>query len=109
MPTVYIAGPMSGLPDLNFPAFHAAAAKYRALGHTVINPAEINPDPNAGWEKCMRADIAQMVTHCDMVIMLPWWEKSRGAKLEHHIAAALGMPIIFLCNEETQPQTEIPA
>ena len=38
--TIYVSGPMSGLPDLNFPAFHAAAAELRALGHTVVNPAE---------------------------------------------------------------------
>ena len=41
---IYIAGPMTGLPELNFPAFHAEAARLRAFGYEVINPAEINPD-----------------------------------------------------------------
>jgi hypothetical protein len=88
----YIAGPMSGLPALNFPAFHAEAARLRKLGFDVVNPAEINADPKAGWETCMRADIAQLVT-CVGLALLPGWEGSRGAKLEHHIATALGMRI----------------
>ena len=37
---IYLAGPMRGYPEFNFPAFHAAAAKLRAEGHTVFNPAE---------------------------------------------------------------------
>ena len=41
---VYISGPMSGLPELNFPAFHAAAASLRAKGLDVVNPAEINAE-----------------------------------------------------------------
>lgn len=87
---LYLAGPMTGLPDLNFPAFHAEAARLRALGHVVINPAEINSDPNAKWLDCMRADIAQLVT-CDSIAMLDGWTASRGARLEHHIGLELGL------------------
>lgn len=94
MTRIYIAGAMSGLPDLNFPAFHAAAARLRAEGMTVINPAEINADPTAGWLECMRQDIAQLVT-CDTIYMLPGWSKSRGATLEHHIASSLGFTVIY--------------
>ena len=38
---VYLSGPMTGLPDFNRPAFHAAAAALRAQGYVVINPAEV--------------------------------------------------------------------
>ena len=31
MTRIYIAGPMSGLPDLNYPAFNAMAERLRAL------------------------------------------------------------------------------
>ena len=58
----YIAGPMSGLPGLNFPAFHAEAKKYRDLGHDVVNPADLNPDHSMPWAECMRRDIAALVT-----------------------------------------------
>jgi len=38
----YISGPMTGLPEHNFPAFNAAAAYYRERGFEVINPAEMD-------------------------------------------------------------------
>ncbi|MDQ1921665.1 DUF4406 domain-containing protein [Massilia pseudoviolaceinigra] len=89
----YLAGPMSGLPDLNFPAFHAEAARLRALGYDVVNPAEINADPAAGWNACMRADIAQLVT-CDGIALLSGWQASRGARIEHNLAHSLNMTVI---------------
>lgn len=94
MKLAYIAGPMTGLPLLNFPAFNAAAAEYRAKGLEVINPVEINPDPAAVWEDCMRKDIAELMK-CDSIILLPGWEKSNGATLERHIAVKLGMTIHY--------------
>lgn len=93
----YLAGPMSGLPELNFPAFFAQAAKLRAQGHEVVNPAEINTDHSMSWAQCMRADIAELVK-CDAVALLPGWQQSEGATLEHHIAQRLGMHIF-----EVQP------
>lgn len=89
---IYVAGPMTGLPDLNFPAFHAAATALRERGHAVVNPAEINTDPSACWHACMRADIRELVT-CDAVALLPGWERSRGATLEHFLAVQLGMSV----------------
>jgi hypothetical protein len=89
---LYLAGPMTGLPELNFPLFHARAARLRELGFEIVNPAEINADPKANWRQCMRADIRELVG-CDGIVMLPGWEKSKGASLEHHIAKSLSMAI----------------
>lgn len=94
-PRVYLAGPMSGLPYLNFPAFHAQAASLRAQGFDVVNPAEIDPVHGKPWEIYMRQDIAQLVT-CQGIALMPGWEKSRGARLEAHIAEQLGMFRILL-------------
>lgn len=41
---VYLSGPMTGLPDFNYPAFHDAAQRLRSIGHRVESPAE-NPPP----------------------------------------------------------------
>ena len=100
----YIAGPMTGLPDLNFPAFHAEAARLRGLGYEVVNPAEISVDPAKGWAECMRADIAQLVT-CDVISLLPGHEGSRGAKLELHIAKEIGIRVVMPA-QETQVRPE---
>ena len=90
---VYIAGPMTGVPGLNFPAFNAEAQYLRSLGFDVVNPAEINPDHSMPWAQCMRRDIAELV-RCDSIYLLPGWEKSKGATLEHHIADRLGMDVM---------------
>lgn len=91
---IYIAGPMTGLPELNFPSFHAEAARLRALGHDVVNPAEINPDPGMKWSDAMRADIRELVT-CEGICLLPGFEASRGARLERHIALEIGLTIMY--------------
>lgn len=101
---VYVSGPMSGLPDLNFPAFHAAAAQLRAAGFEVVNPAELNPDPATPYGECLRNDIAALCT-CSGVATLPGWERSRGAKLETDNARAFGWPVMpvgewLLCTVE---------
>lgn len=102
MRRIYIAGAMSGLPDFNYPAFHEAAARLRATGAHVENPAE-NPEPACGsWEAYMRLAITQMLT-CDEIALLPGWEKSRGAVIEHNLAVELRMPRTFLA--EAAPST----
>lgn len=94
---IYLSGPMTGLPNLNFPAFHAAAAKLRARGLEVVNPAEINPDTGMSWEECMRADI-KALCDCQALAMLPGWERSKGAHLEVHIAHRLGLRILAVAD-----------
>lgn len=94
MPRVYVAGPMTGIEALNFPAFHARTKLLRDRGAHVENPAEINPDPHMDWHEAMRRDIPRLLT-CDTIDLLPGWEKSRGATLEYHIAQQLGMTIIY--------------
>lgn len=108
MKRIYIMGPMTGLPELNFPAFKAEAARLRALGYDVVNPAEINPEPGASWQACMKADIRELVT-CDTLAMLPNWHGSRGAKLEHHIACQLGLFRINAADILEPAQQAVPA
>lgn len=94
MKRIYISGPMTGVPDLNFPAFHAEAERLRGLGYEVVNPAELNPDPSAGWHECMRRDLAELLT-CDALALMDGWQKSAGAHLEMHVAHRVGMEIVI--------------
>lgn len=89
---IYIAGPMTGLPDFNYPAFNAAAATLRAKGHEVMNPAE-NPVPACGtWRGYMRMALAQLV-QCECIVLLPGWSDSRGALIERWLAQVLQMDV----------------
>lgn len=91
MPTLYLAGPMTGLPDYNRPAFHDAAAQLRAAGFAVLNPAETELPPGQdSWANYMRAGLRQ-VLEADALALLPGWDRSNGAQLERHVATRLGL------------------
>lgn len=92
----YIAGPMTGKPSWNFPAFFAEAAVLRAEGFEVINPAELDDgDPETLiWSDCLKRDIPELV-RCQAIVLLPGWSESRGAQLEHHVACELGLQIVY--------------
>lgn len=89
---LYLSGPMSGHPELNFPAFRLMAKSLRAAGYDVTSPAELNPDPDADWKTCMRADI-KALCDCDGIALMPGWESSAGAHLELHVAHRLGIEV----------------
>lgn len=91
---IYIAGPMTGLPDLNFPAFNTCAANLRAQGWQVENPAEHGIQEGATWSDYLRHDFAQLAS-CQAIYLLPGWQNSKGALLELHIAQALGDMLIL--------------
>ncbi|QIG73324.1 DUF4406 domain-containing protein [Rhizobium phage RHph_Y5A] len=115
---IYLAGPMSNLPQFNFPAFHAAAAKLRAEGHYVFNPAEadidrsgvdpsvLNPtgDPNGSTanipglsrRECLAADLQWIAMEGEAIALLPGWSNSSGAKAEKALADALNLQVIYL-------------
>jgi hypothetical protein len=88
---LYIAGPMTGRADFNFPAFCEAAAQLRAAGYEVVNPAESVDNTALPWEYHMRRDIRSLMD-CDAVALLPGWGESRGARLEKWVATEIGMP-----------------
>jgi hypothetical protein len=102
MTTVYICGAMRGIPQLNHPAFFEAEDTLKKRGHKVINPArmdqELGLDPHNSQmddkfiEDCARRDI-DAVFECDELVLLPNWEKSKGAKAEIAVAQWLSKPI----------------
>ena len=99
---VYLAGPMTGLPELNYPAFNAAATDLRFRGWWVENPAALELPPCDNWRDYMRRGIGQMLS-CDWVALLPGWERSRGARIEERLARDLGLRVVTV--EQMKAQT----
>ena len=94
--TIYISGPISGLPDGNRPAFARMAATLRSKGWVVVNPHDLfTADAEESWEGYMRKDLAALLT-CTHIVMLPEWEQSRGAQLEKLVADAVGIRALVL-------------
>lgn len=90
---VYIAGPMSGLPMFNRPAFFAAEAYLHGQGARVMNPAVL-PD---GWDHDAYMRIAiPMMMECEAVAFLPGWQQSQGARQEFTRARAFGLDLLLL-------------
>lgn len=95
MTRVYIAGPMSGLPDFNYPAFFKAADDLKAAGYEPINPARQRPDvPHQGakWIDYMRLSLRD-IADADGIALLPAWEDSRGARIECWLGDELGFDV----------------
>lgn len=89
--TVYIAGPMTGLPEFNRPAFLAAEKAIAKEGFHVLNPAH---NKSNDWNGYMRLALNQLVD-ADIVFFLRGWRNSKGASLEHKIAEELGILIRY--------------
>lgn len=98
---IYIAGPMRGLPEFNYPAFYAAEKELKERGYEVDNPARMADDimPAAELaancdllESLMREELAA-VAGCDAIYLLRGWEKSVGARRELAVALAAGLEI----------------
>lgn len=105
--TVYLCGPMSGLPGHNFDAFKEAAKRLRYNGFQVTSPVEMDeaegfdcngPDVPSGspeWAHFLARDVARVADPAiEAVVVLPGWERSRVAALEVHVARELGKPIL---------------
>lgn len=101
---IYLSGPMTGLPDWNFPEFNRVAKKLRALGAVVLNPAETDGGNNTSHPRkyYMRFDI-ELLLKANSIVVLDGWQKSRGAKVETDIAKELDLPFF---DEDLNPYNE---
>lgn len=103
---IYIAGPMSGIPEFNFPAFNTAEYTLKREGWTVFNPARKEEEMTLSAEamkdgdnvlalkqgfdfrKVYLWDVSKVI-ESDAIYMLPGWEASPGARGEHAVAVAM--------------------
>ncbi len=90
-PIIYIAGPVSGQPDLNRAAFYEADKALKKLGFITRNPHEFCADIRAAEPEdpaYYRRGIEVLVRDCTDVILLPDWQYSVGATMERNVANA---------------------
>lgn len=95
---LYLTGPMTGLPNFNYPAFAEWKEKLEERGYEVNSPHLCEPDPenyppgSRSWSFYMKRCI-EMLMQSDAVAILPEWEQSKGAYLEVMIAHQCGMAV----------------
>lgn len=114
MTTFYIAGPMTGHPQFNYPAFHKAGSELKKSEIKFLSPAHNkfgyplqppHPGEEHRWQEYLRASLKKLLL-CDGVYMLKGWETSLDAGLEHRIAIALGMTITYQYQGQGENQHE---
>jgi hypothetical protein len=87
---------MRGLPDFNYPLFNEVATDLRnTMGVKVYNPAEnFDGDQSLEFSDYMYQDLVQLMSS-NVVLMLPGWQDSEGARVEYQVAKSLGLDIRF--------------
>ena len=87
---LYVAGPMSGCAEHNFPAFREAARQLQQAGYEVTDPSTLGEHADWSWADYLKRDLPELLK-CDGVALLPGWHASNGAQLERDVATRLDM------------------
>ena len=89
----YLAGPMTGYYQQNFPLFDRVAKELREQDYDIVSPAELdspkerkialaNKRSKCTWGDFLARDVKIIADQVQGIIFLPGWSKSRGARLE---------------------------
>ncbi len=94
---IYLSGPMTGLPDYNYPKFHSVTGILRDAGHRVYNPAEFphdGPPETFPIRKAFASYCNFICLEADAMVLLSGWEQSKGANAERWLAVNCGLLIV---------------
>lgn len=104
----YIAGPMRDLPYWNVAAFERAEVALLVAGFHPTNPHKIDaqrgltPTEDGSGGALRDYPIGEDLLHVctsDVVLVLPGWEYSEGARLEVDVAHRVGVPVYTLLSQ----------
>lgn len=121
---VYIAGPMTGVPQFNVPLFDHVAKQLRKQGFEVVSPAELDsPEMRRAalesrdgdyevlkratgetWGDVLARDVKWLSdTGIEAIVLLPHWWQSRGATLETTVGLLNRLKFFYWQTEEELP------
>lgn len=122
--SLYIAGPMTGKPQYNWPLFDAVAGELQLAGIGVVNPAAMDridkvefsdeefeagiPSGTMPLAGFLKRDFHAM-TMCEGIVLLPDWEQSTGANSELLVAQVAGMSTWLWVEGELHPEPNLHA
>ena len=105
---------MRGIKEFNFPCFLRAERQLILAGHSVFNPAQrdinqygmgICNSPTGDFKdiehlgfslrEALAADTKYICEEAEAIVLLPGWEKSKGACAEKALAEALGLEVLY--------------
>lgn len=109
---VFLSGPVTGIRHYNAEAFFEAYAALKERGvNTIYNPAmRWLSRPQVGAEEMshgdwMRMCIGELTKGCyDLLVQLPGWHESEGAKTEFEVAMACGMEVCSITDITDEPE-----
>ena len=102
---LYLSGPMTGIEDYNRAEFDGAVLDLLGAGaDEVYDPAEhIDEYESLSHETCMALSLRELIAerpwvediepYYDMLVSLPGWQDSAGARLEREVAEAIGIEV----------------
>lgn len=105
---VYISGPITGVKNLNRPAFDEAKELLDEEGYCGIIPLDfefdreiieaLESDGEDSHHLYMRKCFEEL-SKCDMMAVLPNWYESKGVKYEMEVCKMLKIPVMVLASD----------
>lgn len=110
---LYVAGPMTGIPQFNFPLFDVWVENLRSVGFKIISPhesddpevqvaarlsatgaiADLPPAKEGSDPKLTALKNVQDICECDGIALLSNWNRSPGVIHEVATATRLKLPV----------------
>ena len=107
---VYLAGKYSGDTKKNIALAKKYALKLWEKGYVVIcphlNTQNFDKISDVSYDKFLNGYL-EIIKRCDVLVLLPNWRESKGAKIEKQFAEENGIPVYpisLILEEKSYPQ-----